>query len=152
MTRTLLGWPFWGWKNPFDELDRVKRQLDAISGGRNVEWPWSQNAGVFPLLNVTETAERYKVTAELPGIKAQELSITVTGNTLSLSGNRAIAADPEASYHRRERKAGAFSRVITLPGDVDAERVSAESKNGVLTILLPKAAAARPRQISVKAG
>lgn len=153
MTRTFLGWPFWGWKNPLDELDRMRRQLDAMSGGQNSgDWPYAQGAGVFPLLNITETAERYKITAELPGIRVEDLNLTVAGNTLELAGKRAIAPEEGAAYHRRERKAGNFSRVITLPGDVDAEKVTAESRNGVLTVLLPKAAVARPRQISVKAG
>jgi HSP20 family protein len=126
--------------------------MDWFTGGmsgRRFEVPFS---GVFPLLNLTEDKNSYFVRAELPGIKANELDISVTGNTLSISGERKIAAEREgAKYHRREREAGSFSRVITLPGQIDTAKVEADSTNGVLTVVLPKAEVLKSKQITVKA-
>jgi HSP20 family protein len=96
-------------------------------------------AGVFPLVNLTENKDKYFVRAELPGVKADELDLQVTGNKLAISGERKITAEDEsAKYHRREREAGTFSRMIGLPGEVDSDKV-----------VVPKAEIAKPKQISV---
>jgi HSP20 family protein len=80
------------------------------------------------------------------------LDISVTGDTLSLSGERKIPAEDEnAQYHRREREAGKFSRVVTLPSQVDTGKVDARCEDGILTVILAKAEAAKPRQITIKA-
>ena len=108
-------------------------------------------AGVFPLVNLTEDKDGYYVRAELPGLKADELDISATGNTLSISGERKIFDEGEnVRYHRREREAGTFSRIISLPGEVDANKIEAELKDGILTARISKAEAAKPRQITVK--
>ena len=129
----------------------MRRQMDWLSEnvlGGAIREPF---AGVFPLINVTEDSDGYYVRAELPGIRPEELDISVTGSNLSISGERKIAdEDGEAKYHRRERESGRFSRVISLPGLIDQEKVEASSADGVLTIRLPKAEAAKPKQISVK--
>jgi HSP20 family protein len=79
------------------------------------------------------------------------LDIQATGNTISLAGERKITgAEENARYHRREREAGKFSRVISLPDDIDADQVKANMTDGILTIVVPKAEKAKPRQISVK--
>jgi HSP20 family protein len=108
-------------------------------------------AGVFPLVNVTEDKDRFLVRAELPGIKPNELEISVAGNNLSISGERKLELqDAGAQYHRREREAGQFSRVISLPAPIDADKVEAHSAEGILTIVLPKAEIAKPKQIAIK--
>jgi HSP20 family protein len=108
-------------------------------------------AGVFPLMNVTEGKDKYYVRAELPAVKADELDISVTGDTLSISGERKIPAENEkAQYHRREREAGKFSRIISLPTQIDMGKVEAHCTDGILTVILPKAEAAKPKQIAVK--
>ncbi len=77
--------------------------------------------------------------------------ISVTGDTLTLSGERKLPEESEnASYHRREREAGSFSRVISLPTRLDVAKVKALAEDGVLTVVLPKAESAKPRQIAVK--
>jgi len=109
-------------------------------------------AGVFPLMNVTEDSDNYYLRAELPGIKAEDLDISVTGDTLSIAGERKIETENEnAKYHRSEREAGKFSRIITLPGQIDTGKVEAGSADGILTVVMPKAEIAKPKQISVKA-
>jgi HSP20 family protein len=103
------------------------------------------------LTNATEDKENYYVRAELPGLKAADLDIHVTGNSLSIAGERKIPEEKKnAKYHRRERESGTFSRMITLPGPINTAKVGATCVDGVLTVTLPKAAAAKPKQISVK--
>jgi HSP20 family protein len=103
-------------------------------------------------MNVTEDKDSFYVRAELPGLKPDELDISVTGDTLSLSGERKIPAEDEnAQYHRREREAGKFSRIVSLPSQVNTGKVEASCKDGILTITLPKAEAAKPKQITIKA-
>jgi HSP20 family protein len=107
------------------------------------------SAGVFPLINLTEDKDNYYVRAELPGVKSDELDIQVTGNNLAISGERKIAAQEDARYHRREREAGTFSRIVGLPGEVDTDKVEARLENGILSIVVSKAEIAKPKQISV---
>jgi HSP20 family protein len=113
--------------------------------------PGEEAAGVFPLVNVTEDHDNYFVRAELPGVKGEHLDLTVIGDSLTISGERMIPSENEgAKYHRRERQAGKFSRILTLPGQVASEKVEASCADGVLTVLLPKPASAKPTEISVK--
>jgi len=108
-------------------------------------------AGVFPPINVTQDDNNLYVRAELPGVKPSELSISALRNRLSIAGQRQIPPEHErGSYHRKERAEGSFSRVVTLPTEVEADRVSAQYADGILTIHLPKAEQAKPRQIAVK--
>lgn len=106
----------------------------------------------YPALNISETADALAVEAELPGYKMENIEISVMGRDLSIKGQRTQEGETKATWHRRERLAGTFTRVVRLPFDVDAEKVSASLKNGVLHMTLPKAEAARPRRIEVKAG
>jgi len=149
--RRISGWPSLEWRSPFDELDRMRRDMDRLSEaftGPSFREPLS---GVFPLMNVTEDPDNYCVRAELPGIKADELNISLTRNSLTVAGERSIPTENEkARYHRREREAGKFSRVVSLPTAVDASKVEARCADGVLTVVLPKAEAAKPKQIAVK--
>jgi HSP20 family protein len=111
----------------------------------------SPGAGVFPPVNVTQDDNSFFVRAEIPGVSAEELSISVVRNRVSLAGNRKIKSEQEhASYHRKERPEGSFNRTLVLPVEVDAQRVDARYADGVLTLTLPKAEAARSRQITVK--
>jgi len=134
-------------------MERLRRQMELLSGGRAGERLWSTPAaGVFPLMNITEDKDNYYVRAELPGLNADDLELSVTGDTLSVSGERKIPAEDEkAQYHRRERDAGKFSRIVSLPAQLDTGKVEASCKDGVLTVTLPKAEEAKPRQIAVKA-
>jgi HSP20 family protein len=108
-------------------------------------------AGVYPAINVSENADAYTVCAELPGVKSRDLDLNVTANQLTLAGERRIAEEAaDARYHRREREAGRFSRAVALPDDIDMENVKARMADGVLTVTIPKAEKARPRQISIQ--
>jgi HSP20 family protein len=147
--RRVFDFPTFRVSSPFGEVERMRRQMDRLfEDAMSPHRP--PQAGVFPLLNLTEDKDRYYVRAELPGVKADELEIQVTGKNLSISGERKISAEDEsARYHRREREAGTFSRMIGLPGEVDTDKVEANLENGILTILVPKAEIAKPKQITV---
>ena len=147
----LMQYPFMKWRNPFLQMEGLARQMDWLTSGMlgGPELPLS-SAKVFPAVNITEDTEKYYVRAELPGIKADELHLEVMGRNLSISGERKIQSEGEdAKYRRREREAGTFSRVISLPGDLNADSVGAEMVNGILTIAISKSEAAKPKQIPV---
>jgi HSP20 family protein len=151
LLRRISDWPEWDPRDPFRELERIRRQMDWLSDSLSGRLSREPAAGVFPFVNVTEDKDHYYVRAELPGIKADDLKISVTGNTLSVSGERKTATQNEnARYHRREREAGRFSRVIALPSQIDTGKVEARSADGVLTVVLPKPEEVKPRQITVK--
>jgi HSP20 family protein len=110
------------------------------------------SAGVFPLINITEDDNKLYLRAELPGVKPDELDISATGDSITIKGERKIPPENEKSiYHRREREAGSFSRIINLPTQIDTTKVEARSADGVLTLLLSKAESAKARQIQIKA-
>ncbi len=140
-----------GWRAPFGELERMRREMDTLAEAVLGPAARGVRSGVFPALNLTEDKDNYYVRAELPGIKGDDLDIQATGKTLAISGERKIQAeDANAKYHRREREAGKFSRVLSLPGDVDTDKVDAALADGVLTVTVPKAEVAKPKQITVK--
>ncbi len=152
LLRRISDWPAINVRSPFEELDRMRREMDRLFDGLTRGYSRQPFAGLFPLLNVTEDADSYYVRAELPGMKPGELDISVTADSLSISGERKIAAaGEEAKYHRREREAGKFSRIVSIPSVVDTEKVEAKCDDGILTVILPKAASAKPKQITVKA-
>ncbi len=135
----------------FGDLDKTRREVerlfDSLDGLTR-----TGAAGVFPAVNVSEDAEAVYVRAELPGVDAGDLDITVENDTLSIRGERRPAAgDETVSFHRRERGWGAFRRSLSLPCRVDSAEVQALYRDGLLTITLPKAAEARPQRISVRA-
>jgi len=106
--------------------------------------------GAFPATNVWDSGDSLVVEMELPGFGIEGIEILVTGNELMVTGERKDDVREDVAYHRRERTSGTFSRSLRLPVEVDAEKVSAEMKDGVLTVTLPKAEAAKPRKIDVK--
>ena len=140
------------WSGPTSGLEAMRQEMgrlfDSLSGYAD---PGS--AGVFPPINVSETGEALVVRAELPGIKADQLDITVEDNTLTIAGAREMEReDEDVSYHRREREWGTFRRSLSMPVRVDPEGVKARYVDGILIVELPKAAEARPKQIAVQAG
>lgn len=131
----------------FDQIRRdMMRAFDALTTEHR-----GDNPGVFPPVNLTQDNDKFYLSAEMPGIAAKDLSISVLRNRVTLSGKREIPRENErASYHRKERAEGSFSRAVTLPAPVDSERVEARYVDGILHLTLPKAEEAKPRQITVK--
>ena len=146
-----INYPIYNLKSTLEELERMRNETARLfdqSTGRPFQ---AAAAGVFPLVNVTEDKDHYFVRAELPGLKAEELNIAVAGNNLTISGERKIPSEGDTvNYHRREREAGIFNRIIALPRDVEVDNVEAGLVDGVLTVTIPKAEEAKPKQITVK--
>ncbi len=137
--------------DPFHELDRIQRQMDALFQNVSGRERPGRRGGVYPLVNVSEDADHIYVQAELPGANPEELEITLKDQNLVLRGERKIPAEgKEVNYHRRERESGFFRRVLRLPVPVDPNKVEAACKDGVLTITLAKPEEVKPRQIEVK--
>jgi len=147
--RTVSNWP--AWRPHFGDLERLKRQMDLLSEGILGGAMRGPSAGVFPLMNVTEDKENYYIRAELPGINTDDLDISVTGDTISIAGERKISEEKDVKYHRREREAGKFNRILNLPTQINTAKVEARCTDGLLSIVLPKAESAKQKQIVVKA-
>jgi HSP20 family protein len=102
-----------------------------------------------PAANVWEQGDALLVEMELPGVKSDQVDISVAGGELSVKVNRPEIDQEGVTYHRRERPVGSFTRVLRLPVEVNADKVEAELHDGVLLITLPKAESAKPRKINV---
>jgi HSP20 family protein len=143
----------------FREIDKVQRQIDEAFKGFGVRRLLDQTfmpGPAFlrsPRINLTDDGEKFVVSALLPGVPVENLEMTVQSNTLTLAGERKgqDAEEASATWHRKERGSGKFLRTIELPVDVDPDKVSAEYRNGILKVTLPKAEAAKPKRIEVKA-
>jgi len=135
----------------FGEFDQIRREMLRLLGTSGGDAGAEPGAGVFPPINITQDDDNFVLRAEIPGIKPAELSISALRNRVAISGKREIPREHErVSYHRKERPEGAFNRAVTLPVEIDAERVDARYGDGILTLTLPKAEVAKPRQITVK--
>lgn len=138
-------------EGPFGDVDQLRREMMRLLDTAVGDAFGDTGVGVFPPINVTQDNDNFYVRAEIPGIKPEQLSISAQKNRVSLSGSREIPQEHDrVSYHRRERAEGSFSRTLTLPTEVDTERVDARYNAGVLTLTLPKAEETKPRQITVR--
>lgn len=133
-------------RSPFGEIDRLFESLlpEAVeSFGR-------ASHGVFPAINAWEDEQAISIEAELPGFALEDIEITMTGRTLTLSGKREVELPQGSAFVRRERPQGRFSRTLTLNTDIDSGKISASLDKGVLRITLPKAESVKVRRIEVK--
>ena len=143
-------------------LESLRRELDRAFGNA---WPdrvpraWQvaflpgRGARQYPLVNVSEDDGNVYVEALAPGVDPKSLELSVLQGSLTIKGEKPGLAQVAAeAYHRNERAAGRFIRTIELPTEVEADTVRADYRNGLLLITLPKAAAARPRQVPVTVG
>lgn len=143
-------------RNGFHPLDQLRDQMDRLvsdffSPMSGSYAPRTLAARSFPALNVWELGDDLYAEAEVPGLKGEDLDISVVGGDLTIRGTRRSETSDDCTCHRRERGTGEFNRVLRLPVEVDAERVEATLKDGVLLVKLPKAASARPKKIKVTA-
>ena len=135
---------------------RMREEMDRVFAGLAETFPEVGPLNVLggravPALNVWEDDTHLYAEAEVPGMKFGDLEITLMGNELTIKGTREEqAAQKDVSYVRRERSVRSFSRVVRLPSDVDAEKVTARLEDGVLTVTIPKSEASRPRKIEIK--
>jgi len=142
----MIGWR--DYADTFRTLDAVTRHFDQLFDfgppARRVHAAW-------PAVNVAETKEAYVYQADVPGLGEGDVSVQVENGALLLRGERKAESREGFAVKVRERAALSFARRLPLPGRVDAEGITATLKDGVLTVTLPKAKDALPRQIAVKA-
>jgi HSP20 family protein len=147
-TSTISRW------DPFSELLDMRCEMDQLFGSFFGGTPATMAAaeGVWaPAVDIHETKDGFVVEAELPGMKQDDIQITIVEDTLTLKGERKSEREVrEEGYTRVERAYGTFQRALALPSVVDSTKVRAKYKDGVLTIELPKKEEARPREIKVQ--
>jgi HSP20 family protein len=144
--------------DPFREMDDLQTRLNSIFGRRPnrladgnketltvAEW--------LPLVDVSEDDKEYLIKAELPEVKKDDVKVTVENGVLTVTGERRFEKEEkDRKYHRIERSYGSFTRSFSVPDDADDSKVSAEFKDGVLTMRLAKTEKARPKSVQVKVG
>ena len=143
-------WPSFGFADfgrPYNPHAQLRRELDRLFGDfeRSVSQP-----SVSPV-RFEDSGDSFVFSADVPGLSEADLQINVSGNTLTLRGERKVDVPEGHSAHRRERSAYRFDKSYELPARVDADKATATLRHGVLTLKLPKAAESQPRQIAVKA-
>jgi HSP20 family protein len=142
------------------ELDRMYGVMDLLRSrmdrlftdydrGYGEDYGW-RVADAAPRTNLYDTGDQFEVKAEIPGLSKDDLKIMIQGNYLELSGTRKAETPEGYKVHRVERGNATFTRSFTLPSDVEVEKVEARLENGILNLTLPKAEAAKPKQISIK--
>lgn len=134
--------------NPWRDIEQIQREMNRMFRHMSAS---PRVAPSYPAINVWANDEGVVVTAELPGVKPDDINISVVGDTLTLSGERRPDELQDGEkYHRRERRQGKFTRTFELPFGVEADKVDAVFERGVLHISLPRAEAEKPRKIAVK--
>jgi HSP20 family protein len=134
-------------------LDTFRQRFDRLFQGLDAGREFLATTDAFdePRFFFKDDGDRFVIRGVLPGVPASTLELTLTGQSLKLRAKRAVEVPEGYAAHRRERNAFDLARSFSLPARVDAERVTAESKDGIVTISLPKAQEAKPRSITVKA-
>jgi len=141
--------------DPFAEMADLRREMDHIFGeffGRTPSSMAATEAMWSPLVDIHETKDSFLLMAELPGVKQEDVEVSVEGDTLTLKGERKRETEvKEDQYHRIERSYGRFERSILLPSVVDPNRVKATYRDGVLEVQLPKKEEAKPKAVKIEA-
>ncbi|MDR3377735.1 MAG: Hsp20/alpha crystallin family protein [Verrucomicrobiae bacterium] len=131
-----VAWPAFG------RLTNLEDELDSLFESPAETWS--------PALDIQENKDAYTLNVELPGMKREDITVSIQNDALVISGERKAETVSEGTeIHRQERFYGKFSRTLTLPAAVSGDQVKASYKEGVLTVTLPKAEEAKPRQITV---
>ena len=132
-------------------LARLHHDMDDLFNAFFGGWP-SYERKLFPAIDISEDENAIAVKAEVPGCRAEDIDISVHGNTMTISGEKKHEEEKkEKGYYHIERSYGSFRRDLTLPTDVDTTKVEASCKDGVLTVTLPKAERAKPTKVKIKA-
>jgi HSP20 family protein len=138
--------------DPFQDLLAIQDEMNQLFGRARTQ---GQAGGRMwaPALDISERKDAYVVTVEVPGVKGDDIDITLEDGLLTIQGERQFASETsEQQYHRVERRYGSFRRSITLPAQVKADAIEASFEDGVLEVVVPKAEEAKPKKITVRAG
>jgi HSP20 family protein len=148
--RGLIPW------RPFTGFEELERRLDDVFGRPILPAAWRRipmvEMGWAPAIEVFEKEDKFVVKAELPGLKEEEIDISVVGDMLTIKGERKAESEvKEQDYYCCERSYGSFSRSITVPSNIDANKIEATYEDGVLEVSLPKVPEVKPKKIAVSA-
>jgi HSP20 family protein len=148
--RGLIPW------RPFRELEEMERRFEDILGRPFLPSVWRrlpiEERGWAPAIEVFEKEDKFVVKAELPGMKEEDIDVSVIGDTLTIKGERKAESEvKEEDYYCCERSYGSFSRSIAVPLNVDTKKIDASFEDGVLEVSLPKAPEVKPKKIAVSA-
>jgi len=134
--------------DPYDALLSLQRELEA-----SLSSDWLQDRttsrGPFPPINVFQQGDDILVIVELPGVDKSDLEIQSKDNTIRISGKKSVQYPDRVSVHRRERMSGEFDRTLTVPVNLDPDRVKAEYRDGILALFLPRAETDKPRTVKI---
>jgi len=148
MHMTLVNW------SPLRELDDLFNQYGRLLGRQGTPAASGNDGTVVewrPVANISETADEYCIRAELPEVQKKDIDVSVHEGVITIRGERKLEnRSGDEKHHRIESFYGSFARSFTLPADVDEAKIQAESKDGVLTVRLPKTEARKPRPIEVQ--
>lgn len=134
--------------NPFEALFAIQRALEAR---RASDWLGTRTAGAgaFPPINIFQQNDDFIAIVELPGVQKEDIDIQVKENTIRISGRKNLSFDEGSSIHRRERVWGEFDRTLSVPIRIEPDAVTAEYRNGVLALFIPRAESDKPRAIAI---
>ena len=141
-------------RRPLENFQTLRR-LNSVLDEAFSNWPFQQESGSitsswYPACDVFEDKDAVKIVAELPGVKSEDVKLSLENNLLTIRGEKKQEAEERSErVHRYERSYGVFERAFVLPSTVDGDKISAQCRDGVLTIVVPKVERARPREIPV---
>jgi HSP20 family protein len=138
---------------PFGELSSLRREMDRLwenfFGERPLGRIWEREWA--PSLDMSETKDNYVVKAEVPGIDAKHIDISLTGDVLTIKGEKSQEKEEkEEDHHLVERSYGSFSRSVRIPAEVESNKIKASYKNGILAITLPKSEKVKAKEVKIK--
>jgi HSP20 family protein len=136
--------------HPFRELEEIERRFEDTFGRSFLSWWPMRGEEWLPTVDILEKEDSFVTQVELPGMRRDDIDISVTGNMLTISGERKLETEVnKGDYRRRERSYGRFSRSMNLPSNVDGDKIKASFEDGVLEIVLPKTAESKTKKIAV---
>jgi len=140
---------------PFGELSSLRREMDRLwenfFGEKPLTRMWEREWA--PSLDISETRDNFVVKAEVPGIDAKDIDISLTGDVLTIKGEKKQEREEkEEDYHLVERSYGSYSRSVRLPAEVESNKIKASYKNGILNITLPKSEKVKAKEVKIKVG
>jgi HSP20 family protein len=146
----MFGSQFSGNGGLFQEFRSLEREMDELLG----RWAWplgirSAAPGTFPPMNIGVTPDKIEVFFFAPGLEPKSIDVSVQQNVLTIAGERPVPAQDDVTWYRKERFEGSFRRVISLPEDVEPDRIQARYRDGVLYVAAERSESAKPRQIQI---
>jgi len=142
----------YGGRDPLKEVTNLRDDMDRFFDSFFERYPKERSEGFWaPTLDIEEDKDNFMVNVELPGMKKEDIKISLSGETLTISGERRYESEEKGkTYFRLERAYGKFQRTLNLPAEVDANRTKASYQNGILTLTMPKSERAKAKEIAIE--